>query len=46
MPERLIERAQALAMRLPHMGVGPDLASMTLAELWSLCCYLQRLADA
>jgi hypothetical protein len=45
MREHLMERAQALAARLPHMGVGPDLATMTLAELWGLCCYLQRLAD-
>jgi hypothetical protein len=45
MRERLIERAQELATLMPHMGIGPDLATMTLAELWGVCCYLQRLAD-
>ena len=46
MREQLLERAQGLAARLSHLGMGPDLAAMSLADLWGACCYLQRLAIA
>ena len=43
MREQQLEHAQLLAARL---GMGPDLAAMSLADLWGACCYLQRLANA
>lgn len=43
MREHLLERAQALAARLPHLGIGPDLAALPLADLWGVCLFLTRL---
>lgn len=34
---------QLLALRYPVGGLGADLASFTLAELWSVYCYLKGL---
>ena len=45
MREELLERAQGLAARLLHLGMGPDLAAMSVTDLWGACCYLQRLAN-
>lgn len=45
MRETLIERVLALATRLAHLGVGPDLAAMSVADLWGLYCFLQRAAQ-
>ena len=42
--QRLLTRAQALAARLPHLGVGPDLCGLSLSELWGAHCFLARLA--
>ena len=33
-----------LTWRFSHLGIGPDLASMTIIELTGLYCYLARLA--
>jgi hypothetical protein len=46
MREALLERAQALALRLPWLGVGPDLASMAMVDLWGAYRFLQRVANA
>jgi len=46
MHELLLERVQTLAVRLSHLGLGPDLAALTLAELWGVYRFLQRLANA
>jgi hypothetical protein len=46
MREALLERAQALAARLPWLGVGPDLATLCLADLWGVYRFLQRIANA
>lgn len=44
MRERLLDRAQALAARLAHLGIGPDLAALSLADLWGVWRLLERLA--
>ena len=33
-----------LAHRFDHTGITPDLAALSLAELWGLYCHLSRLA--
>lgn len=35
-----------LLVRFSHMGIGADVASMSLLELWGVYRYLQRLAEA
>lgn len=46
MREHLLERAQSLAMRLPGLGVGQDIAALSLADLWGVLRFLQRVANA
>lgn len=46
MRETLLERTQALAARLPWLGLGPDLGAMPLADLWGLYRFLLRVANA
>ena len=41
-----MECLPTLCARLSHLGIGADLAGLTLMELWGLYCYLSRLADA
>ncbi|HRD95853.1 MAG TPA: hypothetical protein PLA97_05560 [Rubrivivax sp.] len=45
MREALLQRAQALAARLPGLGIGPDLAALPLADLWGVYRFLLRLAQ-
>ena len=45
MREALIDRVQALAARLGHLGVHHDLAGLALADLWGLYRYLHRMAN-
>ena len=40
-----LEQLQTLCERFSHLGIGPDLAALSLIELWGLCCYLSRLVD-
>lgn len=40
-----LERLQMLSVRFSNLGVSPDLAGLSLSELWGLYCYLSRLAD-
>jgi len=40
-----LDELQTLCERFSHLGIGADLASMSLVELWGLYCYLTRLAD-
>lgn len=40
----LLERARTLSFRLPHLGVGHDLASLCVADLWGVVRFLQRFA--
>lgn len=46
MHEHLLERAQSLAMRLSHLGLCQDLAALSLADLWGVYRFLQRVANA
>lgn len=46
MREYLLDRAQSLAMRLSHLGVGQDLAALSVAGLWGVVRFLQRMANA
>lgn len=40
-----LERLQGLAYRLEWLGVAPDLADMSLGELWGVYCYLRHMAE-
>jgi hypothetical protein len=40
-----LQRLQMLAVRFSHLGLGADLAALSLVEQWGLYCYLSRLAD-
>lgn len=46
MRDECIKRVEGLALRLSHLGTLPDLAALSLADLWGLYRYLQRLADS
>ena len=39
------ERLQTLCGRFSHLGIGADLAALSLIELWGVYCYLSRLVD-
>lgn len=43
--ETWIERLQTLLERFPHLGIGADIAALSIIELWGLYCFLLRLAD-
>jgi hypothetical protein len=42
-PETWLERLQAFCARFSHLGMGADMAALSLCELWGLYCYLSRL---
>jgi hypothetical protein len=42
-PADWLKELELLAWRFAHLGIGPDLAGMTLAELAGLYAYLSRL---
>lgn len=39
-----LDDLQALAARFAGLGIGPDLAALTLAEAWCLYRFLARMA--
>jgi len=39
------ERLQSLSARFSHLGMGADLAALSIIEAWGLYCFLSRLAD-
>lgn len=43
--ESWLERLEMLLMRFSHLGIGTDVASLSLIELWALYCYLSRLGN-
>jgi hypothetical protein len=43
--ETWLERLQTLSVRFSHLGIGADLATLSLIELWGLYLFLSRLAD-
>lgn len=46
MTPAFIKELEMLTTRFSHLGIGADLASMSMVELWGLHCYLQRLTEA
>ena len=43
--EPWLKRLQALLERFSYLGIGADIASLSLIELWGVYCFLSRLAD-
>ncbi len=43
--EHWLERLQMLCARFSHLGISPDLAALSMIELWGLYLFLSRLAD-
>ena len=43
--ETWLERLEMLLIRFSHLGVGVDVVSLSLIELWGLYLHLSRLAD-
>ena len=41
-----LERLEMLLARFSYLGIGADIASLSLFELWALYCNLSRLADS
>lgn len=39
------ERLQCLSVRFAHLGIGADLAALSIVEVWGLYLFLSRLAD-
>jgi hypothetical protein len=40
-----MERLQCLSVRFSHLGIGADLAALSIIELWGVYRFLSRLAD-
>lgn len=40
-----IERLQCLSVRFSHLGIGADLATLSITELWGIYLFLSRMAD-
>ncbi len=39
-----LEHLEMLSIRFSHLGIGADIAAMSLVELWTVYRYLLRLA--
>lgn len=39
-----LKALQGLLVRFSSLGIGPDVASLSMVELWGLYCYLKRMA--
>lgn len=39
-----LERLQSLCERFSHLGIGADLATLSIIEMWGVYCFLRRLA--
>ena len=46
MKDNWLERLEMLLIRYSHLGIGADVASLSLIELWALYLHLSRLADS
>ncbi len=46
MREHLLERVQMLVARLSWLGICPDIAALSLADLWGAYRFLHRVANA
>ena len=40
-----LERLEMLLVRFSHLGIGADVASLSLIELWAVYLHLSRLTD-
>lgn len=40
-----LERLQCLSVRFSHLGIGADIAALSIVEAWGLYLFLSRLAD-
>ena len=45
LPNDWMKELEMLTWRFSHLGIGPDLAGMTMIELTGLYSYLARLAS-
>ncbi len=45
MNDEWLQRLEMLLIRFSHLGVGADVASLSLIELWALYLHLSRLVD-
>ncbi|HMV13513.1 MAG TPA: hypothetical protein PKD88_02485 [Nitrosomonas sp.] len=44
-PDTWLEQLEMLLIRFSHLGIGADIDSMSLIELWAVYRYLLRLED-
>lgn len=40
-----LDKLQCLITRLAYLGIGSDIAALSIVEAWGLYCFLTRLAD-
>jgi hypothetical protein len=40
-----LDRLQCLSVRFSHLGIGADMAALSIVEAWGLYLFLSRLAD-
>lgn len=40
-----LQNVSSLVYRTQELGVTPDLASLSLCDLWGLYCYLRRIVE-
>ena len=40
-----VERLHMLCNRFARLGMGADIAALSVVEAWGLYCFLSRLAD-
>jgi hypothetical protein len=40
-----LDRLQCLTVRFSHLGIGGDIAALSIVEAWGLYLFLSRLAD-
>ncbi len=45
MNETWLTRLEMLLVRFSHLGIGADVASLGMIELWALYLHLSRLVD-
>ena len=38
-----LKELQMLILKYSHLGINPDLSTMTLSELWGVYCHLRAL---
>ncbi|WP_292931770.1 hypothetical protein [Noviherbaspirillum sp.] len=41
-----LDELNGLVARFSGMGIGADIAALSLCELWGIYCFLRRLAEA